>query len=156
MDGETINNKPSGPIIMIYQSDLESTVVVVVRSYLLHASLAQHRCAFAYQPQPSAQTNAGRSKTNTIPFCWAKPAHFDFSSSSEGGVGYWAPLGMLEATKKLVSYGRWMNGWMDGWMDGRKGIEWNSSILFIHWWSLSDTCIVGWVWREWVMWGFAA
>jgi len=67
----TTNSKPSGPIIMMGQSE------IVISSQIIFITLfsagAQHCCAF-YQPRQSICTYAVPK-----PFSWAKPACFDFS-----------------------------------------------------------------------------
>jgi hypothetical protein len=73
---KTTNSKPPGPIIMVAQSRAGSCEV---RSYLLHSSLAGVRldCVFLHTNLSKLYENAGPS-----PFCRAKPACFDFSSSN--------------------------------------------------------------------------
>ncbi len=111
---------------MIRQSHLESTVVV--RSYLLDSSLAQVRLL-----QASAKcANYCRSRTKAILLSqtgmfWLFFIQYFFIQWGRGQVES-TTGGMLEVSKKLVSYGGWMNEWMDEWIDG---MEWNE-ILIIH------------------------
>jgi len=62
----TTNSKPHGPINMMGQSEILSRHQIIYIT--LFSAGVQHCCAF-YQP------------TQSVQFCWAKPAYFNFSSS---------------------------------------------------------------------------
>ncbi len=74
----------------------------VVRSYLLHSSLASTLVR--------ASANRKNKNTRPKPFCWAKLAYFDFSSFNlmcGGHYTHWAPLGMLVGKIFKISVYGW-------------------------------------------------